>query len=123
MQVALELRDASALSQWDTAHRVWDRFVTRHPELRYPRGRWGFVNFIRAFRQPLIDADAIRLARNKFWVAHEERFPSMAFALATGYASARTPRVSPGRAASGADTEAMPGDGGGRPTQTADGSR
>jgi hypothetical protein len=74
-------------SDWDTAHHVWALFVRRHPELRYPEGRWGFHNFNRAFRRGLLAADAIRLARNKFWVAHRERFPLVAFDLATSYAN------------------------------------
>jgi len=79
------LQAAEASSDWDTAHHVWDNFVARHPELRYPRGRWGFHNFARNFRQQLIDADAIRLARNRFWVAHRVRFPIVAFDLATSF--------------------------------------
>jgi hypothetical protein len=78
--------EATVPSDWDTAHRIWDEFVARHPELRYPRGRWGFHNFTRTFRQHLVDADAIRLARNKFWVAHRTRFQEVAFELATSYA-------------------------------------
>jgi hypothetical protein len=80
---------ADAPSDWDTAHHVWDTFVERHPELRYPRGRWGFHNFTRIFRARLVDADAIRLARNRFWVAHRGRFPAVAFDLATSYAPRR----------------------------------
>lgn len=75
---------STAPSDWDTAHRIWDAFVMTHPELRYPKGRWGFHNFTRVFRRDLVEADAIRLARNKFWVAHRERFPVVAFDLATG---------------------------------------
>ena len=79
------LTTAEVSSDWDTAHHVWDAFVARHPELRYPRGRWAFHNFARNFRQRLIDADVIRLARNRFWVADRVRFPAVAFDLATSF--------------------------------------
>jgi hypothetical protein len=85
MPHGLRHRAVPAPSDWDTAHHVWDAFVTRHPELRYPRGRWGFHNFVRVFRQRLIEADAIRLARNRFWVAHRVRFADVAFDLATSF--------------------------------------
>ncbi len=70
-------------NEWDTGHQVWAEFVERHPELGYRPGKWAFHNFLRYYRQALVDADAIRLAKRKFWVAHRARFLRAAFDLAT----------------------------------------
>ncbi len=70
--------------EWVTGPGAWDKFVREHPELGYPLGKWGFHNFLRRNRTALLDADAIRLARCKFWVAHLSRFSATAFECATG---------------------------------------
>jgi hypothetical protein len=69
--------------EWLTGPSAWDGFVKYHPELGFPKGRWGFHNFLRNHKEKLCKADAIRLARNKFWIAHQSRFNEQAFALAT----------------------------------------
>lgn len=69
---------------WLPGPQAWIGFVRSHPELGYPESRWGFHNFIRHHRQALKDCDAIRLARNRHWIAHQERFNQHAFDLATG---------------------------------------
>ena len=69
---------------WLPGPEAWIGFVRCHPELGYPESRWGFHNFIRHHRQALRDCDAIRMARNRHWIAHKERFTKYAFDLATG---------------------------------------
>lgn len=71
-------------SEWMTGPDVWDRFVKEHPELGFRAGRWPFHNFLRFHRQTLIDHDAIRLARKRFWIGHVTRFVEVAFDCATG---------------------------------------
>jgi hypothetical protein len=84
---------SSKSSAWETGPRAWDTFVQRHPELGFPRGRWAFHNFLRLHRQPLVDADAIRLARNRHWVAHVDHFCRVAFDLATGHGVESQPQA------------------------------
>jgi hypothetical protein len=59
-------------------------FVEQHPELGYKPGRMNFHNFLRVNRETLCRHDAIRLAKNKFWIAQEEKFCLVAFECATG---------------------------------------
>ena len=75
---------STTCSHWAPGPQAWDAFVQRHPELGYPPGRWAFHNFLRIHRATLIDIDAIRLARNRHWIVHLERFCVAAFDLATG---------------------------------------
>ena len=67
-----------------TGPKAWDEFVLRHPELGYKPGRMNFHNFLRQSRGYLLQADAIRFAKNRFWIAHVERFCLCAFEYATG---------------------------------------
>jgi hypothetical protein len=69
---------------WQNALVAWEVFAKRHPELALKPGKWGFHNFLRAHRDTLRQADAIRLARRRFWVANVERFCEVGFACATG---------------------------------------
>jgi hypothetical protein len=78
-------------SEWKVAHEAWAEFCTRHPELGFRQGHWPFHNFLRFHRPALIAADAIRLARKRFWIAHRERFSTVAFECATGGAGSRMP--------------------------------
>lgn len=71
-------------SEWQTGIQVWNIFAERRPELGLRPGKWAFHNFLRVHRQPLRRADAIRLVRNRFWLAHVERFCAVAFECATG---------------------------------------
>ena len=71
-------------TEWATGLDAWAAFVNKHPELGYRADRWSFHNFLRHFRQPLIDEDAIRVAKRRFWIAHRERFCRIAFACASG---------------------------------------
>ena len=71
-------------SGWQTGPAAWEIFVLRHPELALKPGQWAFHNFLRAHREALRRADAIRLARRRFWVANVERFCEAGFACATG---------------------------------------
>lgn len=79
-------------SEWQTGIQVWNIFTERRPELGLRPGKWAFHNFLRAHRQALKGADAIRLVRNRFWLAHVERFCAVAFECATGHFS---PGMSP----------------------------
>lgn len=71
------------LHEWVTAAVAWKHFVDEHPELGYRAGRWPLYNFLRFHRSRLQAADAIRKARNRFWVAHRSRFAEVAFQCAT----------------------------------------
>jgi hypothetical protein len=42
-----------------------------------------FHNFLRNAKPHLVAADAIRLAKRKFWIAHQSRFPETAFEIST----------------------------------------
>ncbi len=70
--------------EWATGPDAWAEFVAQHPELGYRPGKWQFHNFLRYFRATLVERDAIRLARRRFWVAHRARFNRACFDLATG---------------------------------------
>ncbi len=69
--------------EWRTGHEAWQQFTKIHPELGYRDGRQHFHNFLRHYRQGLIERDAIRRAKGKFWVAHTGRFIEAAFELST----------------------------------------
>lgn len=71
-------------TEWVTGQRAWEQFIYKHPELGYKAGHMNFHNFLRVHREALKQADAIRLAKRRFWVAHTERFCSVAFDCATG---------------------------------------
>ncbi len=61
-------------TEWTTATDAWKVFVKRHPELGYRPGHWTFHHFLRFHREALIQRDAIRKAKRRFWIAHVERF-------------------------------------------------
>jgi hypothetical protein len=71
-------------SEWQTGLSAWADFVARHPELGYRPGKYPFHNFLRHFRQELVQGDGLRKARSRHWVAHVERFNRIAFDCATG---------------------------------------
>jgi hypothetical protein len=71
-------------SSWVVGPEAWAVFVKRHPELGYRPGRWQFHNFLRLHKASLLQQDAIRLARRRFWIGHLERFAATAFECATG---------------------------------------
>lgn len=71
-------------SDWQTGPEAWSEFVRRHPELGLKPGKWRFHNFLRLHKQTLLEADAIRLAQRRFWIAHVERLCTTAFDCATG---------------------------------------
>ena len=73
-----------ASHSWTTGHHAWTTFTRIHPELGYRDGAQQFYNFLRRHRAALVDYDALRRANGRFWVAHEERFCTLAFELATG---------------------------------------
>lgn len=72
-------------TSWVSGPRAWDDFVRRHPELGIKPGKWTFHNFLRFHRKVLVEVDAIRMARKRFWIAHVDRFAVAAFACATGH--------------------------------------
>lgn len=72
------------IEKWVTGPEAWKKFVQEHPELGYRSGRMNFHNFLRMNRNILCAHDAIRLAKNKFWIAQEEKFCLVAFECATG---------------------------------------
>lgn len=51
-------------TEWQTGVHVWDTFTDLHPELGLNKGKWAFHNFLRPYRQALVQADAIRLVRS-----------------------------------------------------------
>lgn len=77
------------MKEWTTANEAWRSFVREHPELGYRDGRWPFYNFLRLHKQHLVDADAIRWAKNRFWIANVSRFSSACFDAVTNSASSR----------------------------------
>lgn len=81
-------------SDWQTGPDAWKEFVLRHPELGLKPGKWRFHNFLRFHKQALLEADAIRLANRRFWVAHVERLCVTAFDCATGKAGAESRNTS-----------------------------
>lgn len=74
-------------TDWITGPEAWAEFVALHPELGYREDRWAFYNFLRHFRQSLVNHDAIRCARHRLWIAHRGRFCKFAFECATGKAA------------------------------------
>ena len=70
-------------SDWIVGPTAWAIFVNKHPELGYKPGRMNFHNFLRHAKGELVSMDAIRMAKHKFWIAHEERFSLGAFEIAT----------------------------------------
>ncbi len=68
---------------WAPALDAWAKFVQEHPELGYRPGFWQLHNFLRLHRDALVKHDAIRKARNKFWIANLQSFNSAAFDCAT----------------------------------------
>lgn len=70
--------------EWVTGVQAWDIFVHTHPELGYSPGMWPFHNFLRHHRDALVRSDAVRRAKNRFWIAHVQRFKYVAFECATG---------------------------------------
>lgn len=71
-------------SEWTTGPEAWDQFVKQHPELGYRPGVWPFHNFLRLFRDALLESDALRKAKCRHWIAHRQRFSRVAFDCATG---------------------------------------
>lgn len=69
---------------WRTGHEAWKQFTQVHPELGYRDGPQQFHNFLRYHRDALVQRDALRRAKGKFWIAHTGRFNEAAFELATG---------------------------------------
>ena len=70
--------------EWASLESVWHDFVSANPVLDMRPDPWALTNFLRSTREKLVDADAIRKAKGRFWIAHVERFPAVAFALITG---------------------------------------
>lgn len=78
------MQSQSSLSQWVVGINAWAQFASDHVELGYRPGRMNFHNFLRNARPELLRQDAIRRAKNRYWIAHIDRFPEVAFAIATG---------------------------------------
>jgi hypothetical protein len=72
-------------SAWLTGTQAWDLFVAAHPELGLKPGSWAFHNFLRHHRKTLVEADAIRKARKRFWIANPTRLFPIAFDALTGH--------------------------------------
>lgn len=70
--------------EWLSGADAWKHFAQQHPELGYSSNRMAFYNFLRYHRDRLVETDAIRRAKRRFWVAHAERFGRVAFDCATG---------------------------------------
>ena len=70
--------------QWVTAHQAWTELTRKHPELGYKDGPQQLYNYLRRYREAMIERDAIRRAKGRHWVAHQARFTEAVFELATG---------------------------------------
>lgn len=81
----------ASVHEWVTAGEAWQAFIEEHPELGYPPGVWALHNFLRRYRAVLEQADVIRRAKGKFWVARLEAFKTAAFECATGRQHLLTP--------------------------------
>lgn len=77
------------ISEWLVATSAWKEFVKCHPELGYSDRKWAFHNFMRNAKSKLIRHDAVRIAKNRYWIAHRERFMTVAFDIATNFNSAK----------------------------------
>lgn len=77
----------AATSEWVVAEEGWRNFCAKHPELDLRPTLWAFHNFLRATREQLVAADALRKAKGKHWIVHVERFDKAAFDLLTGAVS------------------------------------
>jgi len=86
-----QLQPTLPTSEWLTGTQAWDQFVASHPELGLKSGSWAFHNFLRIHRQALIDTDAIRKARKRFWIANPKRFFPLAFDFLTGHLPGKLP--------------------------------
>lgn len=78
------MQSQTSPSQWVVGTSAWAQFAADHVELGYRPGRMNFHNFLRNARSELLNHDAIRRAKNRYWIAHIDRFPAVAFAIATG---------------------------------------
>ena len=78
------MQSQTSQSQWVVGIHACARFASVHAELGYRPGRMNFHNFLRNARPELLRQDAIRRAKNRYWIAHIDRFPEVAFAIATG---------------------------------------
>lgn len=78
------MHSQTAKSQWVVGTNAWAQFASKHEELGYRPGRMNFHNFLRIARAELLKHDAIRRAKNRYWIAHIDRFPAVAFDIATG---------------------------------------
>ena len=70
-------------TEWVIGRDAWAQFARANPLLGLRPSPWQFVNFLRHARAPLLAADAIRKAKNRFWICHRERFPVAAFDILT----------------------------------------
>jgi hypothetical protein len=84
LQFTTFTRSEMKAQTWTTGPKAWGIFVDQHPELGYKPGRMNFHNFLRLNREALRLNDAIRLAKNKFWIAEVDKFCDVAFQCATG---------------------------------------
>jgi len=78
------MQSQASHSQWVVGAKAWADFASSHVELGYRPGQMNFHNFLRNARATLLRHDAIRRAKNRYWIAHTERFPEVAFAISTG---------------------------------------
>jgi len=69
--------------EWVVGGEAWAQFARENALLGLGSSQWQFVNFLRHAKAPLVAADAIRKAKNRFWICHRERFPVAAFELLT----------------------------------------
>ncbi len=70
-------------TEWEILPELYRQFRVKHPELLLNEGGWALTNILRANREKLIEADAIRKA-GRHWIGHRERFSSVLFDLLTG---------------------------------------
>lgn len=70
--------------EWITAAQAWRRFAAEHPELGYRDDKWQLYNFLRVHKNTLIENDAIRWARGRYWIAEYGRFSRACFEAVAG---------------------------------------
>ncbi len=71
-------------ADWGVGSQIWDEFTAEYQLFKLRQGHWAFHNFLRNYKKPLVEVDAIRLAKRKYWIAHRQRFKDASFALLTG---------------------------------------
>lgn len=66
------------ISEWAVAADVWHEFCQVHQELGLKSGRMQFHNFLRRYREPLLQADAMDYIRREFAIGSDRELVTSA---------------------------------------------